>query len=105
MQVQAFYNGLNNASKTTIDAAAGGALMGKTETEAYNLLEEMASNNYQWPSERSTPKKAGIHEIDAISALTAQISTLSKQLVVNFVQELIMAMSVELVHSHHHLNK
>ncbi|XP_034203729.1 uncharacterized protein LOC117618238 [Prunus dulcis] len=80
MQVQAFYNGLNNTSKTTIDAAAGGALMGKTETEAYNLLEEMASNNYQWPSERSTPKKAGIHEIDAISALTAQISTMSKQL-------------------------
>ncbi|CAL8152823.1 unnamed protein product [Prunus armeniaca] len=30
MQVQAFYNGLNNTSKTTIDAAAGGALMGKT---------------------------------------------------------------------------
>ncbi|CAB4278459.1 unnamed protein product [Prunus armeniaca] len=40
----------------------------------------MSSNNYQRPSERSTPKKAGIHEIDAISALTTQISTLSKQL-------------------------
>ncbi|CAL9018386.1 unnamed protein product [Prunus brigantina] len=80
MQVQALYNGLNNTSKTIIDAAFGGALMGKTKTEVYNWLEEMASNNYQRPSERSTPKKAGIHEIDTIFTLTEQISTLSKQL-------------------------
>jgi len=30
-----------------IDAAAGGTLMSKTEEEAYNLIEEMALNNYQ----------------------------------------------------------
>ncbi|XP_024022201.1 uncharacterized protein LOC112091842 [Morus notabilis] len=59
----------------------GGALMKKTEDEAYELLEDMATNNYQWPSERSIPKKiAGLHEIDAITNLTAQIASLSKQL-------------------------
>ena len=40
-----------------IDAAAGGTLMSKTEEEAYNLIEEMALNNYQWPSERGQPKQ------------------------------------------------
>ena len=35
-------------------------------------------NNYQWPSERQVPKRAmGVHEIDAISALSAQVQTLS----------------------------
>lgn len=106
MQVQSFYNGLSSTSKTLIDAASGGALMGKTEAEAYNLLEEMASNSYQWPSERSIPKKAGIHEIDVISALTTQISTLSKQLGtlnVNAIQS--TNLSCEFCAGNHHSNE
>ena len=81
MQVHNFYNGLSGTTRTLIDASAGGALMKKTEDEAYELLEDMATNNYQWPSERSIPKKtAGLHEVDAITNLTAQIASLSKQL-------------------------
>ncbi|XP_052197322.1 uncharacterized protein LOC127804491 [Diospyros lotus] len=58
----------------TIDAAAGGALMGKEIDEAYNLLEEMANNNHQWSSERSMPRRtAGVHEIDAMTALNAKV--------------------------------
>ncbi|KAJ4723309.1 DNA-directed DNA polymerase [Melia azedarach] len=81
LQVQTFYNGLSCTTRTMIDAAAGGALMSKTPDEAYQLLEEMASNNYQWPSDRSTQRKVvGVHEIDAITTLTAQVTTLSRQL-------------------------
>ena len=40
-----------------VDAAAGGALMSKTHEAAYELLEELASNNYQWPTERAMPRK------------------------------------------------
>ena len=47
LQVQTFYNGLSRNTKTLVDAAAGGALMGKTIDEAHQLLEEMAANNYQ----------------------------------------------------------
>ena len=55
--------------------------MKKTEEEVYDLLEDMATNNYQWPSEKSIPKKiARVHKIDAITNLTAQITSLSKQL-------------------------
>ncbi|XP_062075881.1 uncharacterized protein LOC133780010 [Humulus lupulus] len=55
--------------------------MRKSANEAYDLLEEMAINNQQWPSERGNSKKvSGLHEIDAISKLTAQVEALTKQL-------------------------
>jgi len=64
-----------------IDAAAGGALMGKESDEAYELLEEMALNDYQWQSDRTMPRKAArVHEIDAISAIHAQLALLTKKL-------------------------
>jgi len=40
----------------TIDTAAGGTLMNKTEDEAYNLIEEITLNNFQWSTERGQPK-------------------------------------------------
>ncbi|XP_017974473.1 PREDICTED: uncharacterized protein LOC108661554 [Theobroma cacao] len=48
--------------------------MAKSIDEAYNLLEEMATNNYQWPTEQAIHRKiAGIHDVDAFLALSAQI--------------------------------
>jgi len=40
MIVQAFYNGVTQPVRSTIDVAARGTLMNKTEDEAYNLIEE-----------------------------------------------------------------
>ncbi|KAI5349909.1 hypothetical protein L3X38_002800 [Prunus dulcis] len=97
MQVQTFYNGLNTTSKTLIDAAAGGALIAKTQDEAYELLESMASNSYQWPSEHAMAKKARVHDVDAITALTAQISTSLNNLEVILV--LIATMGIHSLHS------
>ena len=55
--------------------------MGKERDEAYELLEEMASNSYQQQSDRATPEKiAGVHELDAISAIRAQLASLTKKL-------------------------
>ena len=65
LQVQIFYNGLNLMNRSMVDAAAGGSLMSKTQEAAYDLLEELASNNYQWASECSRPiKVVGIYEKD-----------------------------------------
>ncbi|KAM6592910.1 hypothetical protein CsatA_000613 [Cannabis sativa] len=70
-------------AKTLIDATAGGAFMRKSANEAHELLEEMALNNQQWPTERSQAKKvAGMHEVDAITKLTAQVEALTKLIVV-----------------------
>ena len=77
--VQTFYNSLSHSVRITIDAAAGGALMGKSTEDAYELLEEMASNNYQWSTERGMPKKAsGMYEVDGINMLNAKVDNLVK---------------------------
>jgi len=44
--IQTFYNGLDQTLKMSIDAAPGGALMGKSIEVAKALLEYMAANNY-----------------------------------------------------------
>ncbi|XP_062088678.1 uncharacterized protein LOC133795238 [Humulus lupulus] len=86
MLVHNFYNELCGTTRTLIDAAAGGAFMRKSTNEAYDLLEEMAMNNQQWPSERSSSRKvAGMYEVDAISKLTAQVEALTKQLQGNII--------------------
>ena len=72
MLVHIFYNGLCGTTRTIIDAASGGAFMSKSANEAYDLLEEISMNNYQWTSERETTKKvARVHELDAISMFSA----------------------------------
>ncbi|KAL5550632.1 hypothetical protein UlMin_000808 [Ulmus minor] len=76
--METFYNGLNAQTRTIVDAASNGALMSKTYNEAYALLERMASNNYQWPTERvpAGRRVAGVHEVSEITSLTAQIASL-----------------------------
>jgi len=51
MIIQAFHNGVTQPIRSTIDAAAGGTLMNQTEDEAYNLIEKMELNNFQWSNE------------------------------------------------------
>ncbi|XP_017984334.1 PREDICTED: uncharacterized protein LOC108663627 [Theobroma cacao] len=70
---ETFYNILNGYVRTTTNATIGGALMVKSIDEAYDLLEEMASNNYQLPIERSMHRKvARVHDVDAFTTLSAQ---------------------------------
>ncbi|XP_061366894.1 uncharacterized protein LOC133310023 [Gastrolobium bilobum] len=83
IQMETFYNGLNGPTKGMVDASSGGAILEKTYTEAYAILERMEVNNYQWPVERSSliqKKDAGVWELDAVSALSAQISALNNSI-------------------------
>ena len=76
-----FYNGLNGQTRTIVDAASGGTLMSKTAKGATSVLEEMASNSYQRPTERTMTKKVvGIHEVEPLVALSAQVASLSHQI-------------------------
>jgi len=64
-----------------IDAAVGGTLMSKTEEEAYNLIEEMTLNNYQWSSERGQPKRVrGKYDVDAVTLLTTKMDAMTQKL-------------------------
>ena len=62
-----------------VDASANGALLSKSYTEAYEILERIANNNYQWPSTRQPAERGapGVHNIDAITALSAQVTSLT----------------------------
>ena len=52
-----FYNGLSDSARTFINALAGGALMKKTTDQAYEILEDTATNTTQWPRDRLAPRK------------------------------------------------
>ena len=66
--------------KISIDAATGGVLMAKPISEADQLLEDIASNNYHWVSERGLPKQGGRHEVDAFTMLASKVDALFKKI-------------------------
>ena len=45
--MQTFYNCITQAMRSMIDTAMGDMLMNKSNNEAYNVIEEMAINNYK----------------------------------------------------------
>ena len=56
--VQIFYHGVTNSTRENIDAAAGGAFLSLTITQATALVEKMASNQ-GWNKERLQTRKKG----------------------------------------------
>ena len=55
--------------------------MNKMEDEAYNLIEEMILDNYQWSSDREQYKKVGGKlEIDELTLLFAKIDAMAQRL-------------------------
>ena len=79
MIVQMFYNEIAQPIRSTIYAGAGEALMNETEDKIYNLVKEIALNNYKWPNERGQPKCVGGKlEVDAITLLFAQADAMTQ---------------------------
>ncbi|XP_027368226.1 uncharacterized protein LOC113874201 [Abrus precatorius] len=71
MQLETFYNGMTAATKTMIDAAAGGSLSSKTLEEAQQIIEMMASSMYQNMNERQAARRGG-YDVKSIEAMFAQ---------------------------------
>jgi len=81
MIIQAFYNGVTQAVRSTIDVTAEGTLMSKAEDEAYNLIEEVALNNFQWSTEQAQPRLVGGKlEVDTITFLSTKVDAMTKRL-------------------------
>ncbi|KAL0373949.1 UNVERIFIED_CONTAM: hypothetical protein Sradi_3310600 [Sesamum radiatum] len=76
-QVQTFYNGVTLANRATIDAAAGGTIMKKLPSEAFNIIDEIATNLYSYGLEKTDKRVANVHSIDAITTLSAQMAALT----------------------------
>ena len=81
MQVHTFYNGLRNATRTMIDASTGGSLMKKTTDQAYENLEDAATNTNQWLREKATPvTTVGGTDNEVLNNLVNHVAQLTKQL-------------------------
>lgn len=72
----------------TIDTTVDGALMDKPLNEAYQLIENMSHNHYQWGNEHAqvekAPQNGGMFEVnglehtsDKVDALTQKINNLT----------------------------
>ncbi|KAG9458115.1 hypothetical protein H6P81_002623 [Aristolochia fimbriata] len=70
-KIEIFYNGLNINTRSMVDAASGGSISKKTPEEVHELIEEMTSNMYQYPIERSGKKAAGIYKLDSSTTTQA----------------------------------
>ncbi|XP_050915581.1 uncharacterized protein LOC127130652 [Lathyrus oleraceus] len=84
MIIHTFYNGLLYNTKMNLSAAAGGSLMDKPYDEAYELVENMAQNHFQWGGERdavekSTPK-SGMYEVNNIDRVNAKVDALTQKI-------------------------
>ncbi|KAL0463612.1 UNVERIFIED_CONTAM: hypothetical protein Slati_0248800 [Sesamum latifolium] len=77
--VQTFYNGVTLANRATIDAAAGATIMKKLPSEAFNTIDEIATNLYSYGLERTDKRVAGVHSVDAITTLSAQMAELTQK--------------------------
>ena len=80
MPIQIFYNGLNVATKQMLDVAAEGSLYSKQLDATQILIEEMATNGYQWSSQMNKPnREARIYEVDALTILATQVEPITKR--------------------------
>ncbi|KAE8725369.1 hypothetical protein F3Y22_tig00008957pilonHSYRG00158 [Hibiscus syriacus] len=51
-QVVMFYNGVNAPTRMMLDASANETLLDKSRAEAFDILDKIATNDYQFPSTR-----------------------------------------------------
>ncbi|KAK8947387.1 hypothetical protein KSP39_PZI006995 [Platanthera zijinensis] len=74
-QVSTFYNGLQTATMILVDGAAGGSLMKKYPEDAYAILEDLTSNNYQAYERQGSGNPVGVHQVDQFTHLAAQMTS------------------------------
>ncbi|KAI3773937.1 hypothetical protein L1987_48476 [Smallanthus sonchifolius] len=79
-QCETFYNGLEMTGKQLIDAYAGGDIGTKTPQEAYDLLEKVAAKTYTQHTSRARTQRQGVHQVDGITSLAAQVEALSTKI-------------------------
>ena len=81
--VQHLYSGLSSQNRMTIDAACGGTILKKGADEAYNIIEDMASNHYQIHGDRHVVKKsAEVNQVKSSNSsnIENKLDTLTRQM-------------------------
>ncbi|KAL0432997.1 UNVERIFIED_CONTAM: hypothetical protein Slati_2634000 [Sesamum latifolium] len=68
---------IRSTNRATIDAAGGDTIMKKLSSEAFNIIDEITTNLYSYGQERADKRTTDIHSIDAVLALSAQMTALT----------------------------
>ncbi|KAK9045938.1 hypothetical protein V6N11_051841 [Hibiscus sabdariffa] len=84
-QVVMFFNGVNTPTCMMLDASANGTLLDKSPKEAFDILDRIANNDYQFPTARlgvgrRTPSKLDLEANDLVSAQLSAITNMRKNL-------------------------
>ncbi|KAK8523029.1 hypothetical protein V6N13_076254 [Hibiscus sabdariffa] len=84
-QVVMFYNGVNAPTHIMLDASANGTLLDKSPEEAFDILDRIANNDYQFPTirlgaGRLAPGKLVLDASDSVSAQLSAITNMLKNL-------------------------
>ncbi|KAL4386036.1 hypothetical protein GQ457_09G016930 [Hibiscus cannabinus] len=77
-----FYNGVNAPTRMMLDASANGTLLDKSPEEAFEILDRISNNDYQFPTSRlgSGRRTSGKLELDANDSVSAQLSAITNLL-------------------------
>jgi hypothetical protein len=78
--LQTFYHGLSANTREMMDAAAGGAFLSLTLTQATNLVEKMASNQACNEERQPRKKERGMHQLKEVDMMSAKMDLLMKRL-------------------------
>ncbi|KAK8996549.1 hypothetical protein V6N11_081820 [Hibiscus sabdariffa] len=81
-QVVMFYNGVNASTRMMLDASANGTLLDKSPEEAFDILDRVATNDYQFPTTRlgAGRRAPGRLDLDANDSVSAQLSAITNML-------------------------
>ncbi|KAI4299938.1 hypothetical protein L6164_033358 [Bauhinia variegata] len=72
--IQVFYGRLSPNTKTVVDEIIGGTFLKENYAEAYELLEEVTTNAFDWSFKRDNDKKiAGIQDTDALAKVSSKL--------------------------------
>ncbi|KAL4308125.1 hypothetical protein GQ457_01G012990 [Hibiscus cannabinus] len=74
-----FYNGVNAPTRMMLDASANGTLLDKSAEEAIEILDQLANNDYQFPSTRKRMGRRNVmaYELEPTDAILAQLAALT----------------------------
>ena len=76
-----FYHGLSKASRTALDAGAGGPIMKKSLEEVFDIIDDVVRNCEDWNDDRrECDKKGGRYDLEPIHALSTKFDALVTQL-------------------------
>lgn len=82
--IHTFYGGLSYNTKLSLDNAVGNAIMDKPYEDAYQIIENMAQNHYQWGGERTSVEKSqpkrGMYEVSGIEHVNAKEDALTQKI-------------------------